>query len=278
VSRFNPATGAPMLASWVSHQISTMPIGGGVDQNGFRLQQNQAANQLFVGGYLSAPFGALPQLLTPYLMTLNPGLGFTAGKHFQSGNNAPLADYFEERGNSVYINTPDIISFNPSTTSMRNYIVSQNNVSGGFDLNITLPLGNSGCERPLTITTVTQPITVVGSSTFTGLGISPSIYTPSPATRPMSQAVLCQQFAMVASPDIWPNPASQEVKLALSDGETIESVTVYDLNGKIVLQAAAPERMRAEMTLDISALTNGVYLIHMTDANGIVHRDKFVKE
>lgn len=69
---------------------------------------------------------------------------------------------------------------------------------------------------------------------------------------------------------VFPNPSSSTVRIALN--QPIEKVKVYDLNGSCVLDMEHPEK-RNTMDIDVSGLTNGVYLI---EVNG-VYNEKLVK-
>lgn len=275
LARCNPATGA-YLTPLTSLQINTLPIGGGVDQNGFRIQFNNAG-QIVIGGYLSAPTGLMPQLLTPFHMTVTPAFAFVDGHYQQSGNNAPLTGYFEERGNSVYINTPDMLAFN--STANRSYTVSQNSVLGGFDLNI-MSTAAANCDRKFSVTPFNNTPIVVSAGSFPPISTIPTPYDPSPAPRPIAQSQLCPapSPAAMGQVSVYPNPANAELNIDLGDEAQVTSVTVFDMKGNKVLETAVTERLRGVFALDISRLNAGVYLITVRDADGVEYREKFVKE
>lgn len=273
VAQINAVTGA-YLTPLINHQIATLPIGGGVDQNGFQLVRH-STGRIIVGGYLSAPTGAMPELLTCFQMTLTPALGFSDGRYYRSGNNAPLFGYFEERGNSVYINTPDMICFNP--TAARTFLVSHNNVNGGFDLNRS-QAAMGGCERPFTVTSGSTPPVFTTAGVFTPLTFLPTAYDPSPTARPMNQSMLCQQPLAPMQPDIYPNPATTELYVSLGEETQVASVTIYDLKGNKVLEQAVTERLRGDTKIDVALLQAGVYVITIRDTDGMEYREKFVKE
>jgi hypothetical protein len=273
VAQVNALTGA-YLTPLVNHQISTLPIGGGVDQNGFHMVRN-SAGQIVVGGYLSAPAGAMPELLTCFQMILTPGLAFVNGRYYRSGNNAPLFGYFEERGNSVFINTPNMIAFNP--IAVRTFLVSQNNVNGGFDLNRS-QTAIGPCERAFPVTTGNTPPVYTSAGVFTALAMTPTVYTPTPTVRPINQTMLCQQALPTVQPDIYPNPSTAELFVSLGEETQVASVTIHDLKGNKVLEHAVTERLRGNTKIDVSLLNAGVYLITIRDTDGVEYREKFVKE
>jgi hypothetical protein len=275
----DPLTGM-FLTPWTRHQMTAYPIGSGVDQNGFRLQQSKS-NMIVVGGYLSAPFGALPQLLTPFQVTMKDNLSFLAAKVYQSGNNSPLSPgYYEESGNSVFINTPDMITYN--RFSDRTYLVNQNTVNGGFDLNVSSLLKVSKCEKLVPVSTVTTNPVIVGSGSFNPLPMYTWPYASSNPPRPMQQITLCQSIAPTLivndqEPLLSPNPANDLLNVAL-DEETIQDVSVYDMKGNIVLAQKANQRTGNVMEIPVGKLDQGAYIIEITTKEGNTYRERFVKQ
>ena len=282
IARCSPTTGLFATTGWTRHQITAFPIGGGVDQNGFRLQQTPN-KQIVIGGYLSAPNGAMPQQLTPFQMVLRDNLAFLAAKVYQSGNNSPLSpSYFEENGNSVFINTPDMIAYNK--TFNRTYLVNQNTVNAGFDLNISSLLQPSKCEKAVQVTTYTDPHNIIGTGNFNPLPMYANPYNPHEKNRACSNIVLCQyppaSSIVVNTPGVAllsPNPASSKLVITLEE-ETIQSVLVYDMKGNRVLSQKGAERASNEMTLGIEKLDQGAYIVEITSKEGVVYRERFVKE
>ncbi len=277
IAKCDPTTGL-FLTPWISHQFSTLPIGGGVDQNGFRLQQTPD-NYIILGGYLSAPFGALPQQLTPFQVVMRDDLAFIAAKQYQSDNNSPLSpSYFEENGNSVFINTPDMIVYNPY--ERRTYLVNQNTNYGGFDLNVSSLFKASKCEKLLPVNTLTNNPNIIGIGNFNPLPMYSAVYMPNPGPRPILEHILCQSIAPKAlatvTPNVLlaPNPASDLLNITLDD-ETIREVVVYDMKGKLVLSQNATER---KLTLQVGKLDQGAYVIEITTEEGTIYHERFVKE
>ncbi|MNU84953.1 hypothetical protein D3C71_746840 [compost metagenome] len=282
IAQCNPYNGA-FITPWFRHQITVLPIGGGVDQNGFRLQQT-LDNIIIIGGYLSAPFGAMPEQLTPFQMVLKDNLSFLAAKVYQSGNNSPLSpSYFEENGNSVFINTPDMIAYNPN--HKRTYLVNQNINDGGFDLNVSSLFQPSKCEKMVPVSTVTTPHNIIGVGNFNPLPMYTNSYYPYDKHRPKSHIILCQGVAPAMAVNhsnapgslLAPNPASDLLTVTLED-ETIQDVLVYDMKGNLVLSQKATERTFNEITLGVGKLNQGAYIIEVTTNEGITHRERFVKE
>lgn len=69
---------------------------------------------------------------------------------------------------------------------------------------------------------------------------------------------------------IWPNPAQNFIQFS---GADVSKVQVTDLLGKQVLS----QNVTIEKTLDVSTLTNGMYLVQAWDDNGAVSTLKFLK-
>lgn len=280
IAKCDPLTGI-FLTPWHSHQFAALPIGGGVDQNGFRLQQTPD-NFIVVGGYFSAPFGALPQQLTPFQVVMRDDLAFIAAKEYQSDNNSPLSpSYFEESGNSTFINTPDMIVYN--RFSRRTYLVNQNTNFGGFDLNVSSLFKPSKCEKMHPVNSFTTTPNVVGSGNFNPLPMYAVTYLPTPGPRPIMENILCQSISPTAiavitpSPVLAPNPATDLLSITL-DEETIQDVVVYDLKGNLVLSQKATGRTPHVITLEIGKLDQGAYVIEITTKEGTIHHERFVKE
>lgn len=279
IAMCDPVTGA-FLSPWTHHQMASFPIGSGVDQNGFRLQQSKS-NLIVVGGYLSAPFGALPEQLTPFQVTMKDNLTFLAAKVYQSGNNSPLSpSYYEENGNSVFINTPDMITYN--RYSDRTYLVNQNTINGGFDLHVSSLLKASKCEKLVPVNTFTTTAFIVGSGNFNPLPMYTASYPSSNPPRPMQHITLCQSVAptlAVNNPDpvLSPNPANDLLNVTL-DEETIQDVSVYDMKGNLVLSQKASQRTTNVMAISVGKLDQGAYIIEITTKEGTIQRERFVKQ
>jgi hypothetical protein len=66
---------------------------------------------------------------------------------------------------------------------------------------------------------------------------------------------------------IYPNPASTELTITL-DRETLRSVRIYDMAGKLVYIREGLNHGKAQ--IDISAISNGMYYVHIETAHGII--------
>lgn len=72
---------------------------------------------------------------------------------------------------------------------------------------------------------------------------------------------------------VHPNPGRTHVMLNLSENRFPAAVRIYDASGRPVA-----ERHISGTRLDISALSAGMYLLHLTAADGTVHIGKIVKQ
>lgn len=71
------------------------------------------------------------------------------------------------------------------------------------------------------------------------------------------------------SPHVIPSPTNGWLKIIAA--ESISKTEIYDLSGKLVLKINNPERI-----LDLSQLTNGMYVVQSTSQRGNIYIDKIV--
>lgn len=71
---------------------------------------------------------------------------------------------------------------------------------------------------------------------------------------------------------IYPNPAQD--RLSISSEQDIDSVIIYDLNGRKVLHKSINNRSK---NIDIQSLSTGSYLIQIFHKKQLLHTDKFIK-
>lgn len=78
------------------------------------------------------------------------------------------------------------------------------------------------------------------------------------------------------APDIvaYPNPASENVTILFKDLETVAEYQLFDLFGRNLMNGKI---MDEETTLNISSLSNGIYLLKVTAGNQILGTTKIVK-
>lgn len=71
---------------------------------------------------------------------------------------------------------------------------------------------------------------------------------------------------------IYPNPATSNLTINLKTGETIKTKSVYSLVGEQVFYDISNKN-----TMDVTMLSNGVYLLQIETQNGITYSKKIVK-
>lgn len=279
--KFNSIAVTPVFPA-VRHTISCLPTASVA--NGFRLQQNTAGTQVIVGGYAWNP--AAGPTLTPFQTTTNPGLGtFISAKIFPSANASPLTGYYNESGAPSFINTPDMLSYHAN--SNRTFLVNPS-TNVGFDMLRSLPTGASPCETACQFTAASAQWPVA-QNTVAFTNLTPTLPTlgASFASRSLMHTVLCS--AAAAAPveneitadqtmtvSLFPNPAHDQLEI-YAEAQLTEA-TIYDLNGSAVLRSFNTENARGALLIDISALKPGVYVVLLKSKDGLVQRERFVKE
>ncbi|HKK68765.1 MAG TPA: T9SS type A sorting domain-containing protein, partial [Bacteroidales bacterium] len=92
-------------------------------------------------------------------------------------------------------------------------------------------------------------------------GCNPDCYTSTPQVQTIRMLPL----------EVYPNPAGRQI--SISGSEAGGQLRVYNQQGQVCLET----EYRAGNTLDVSALSSGVYTIRL-NAGGKYHRGQFVKE
>ncbi|QTE22174.1 T9SS type A sorting domain-containing protein [Polaribacter cellanae] len=70
---------------------------------------------------------------------------------------------------------------------------------------------------------------------------------------------------------IYPNPTSGNITIEVPAGSEIENITVYDVGGRLITTALNTKH------LDMSAFTNGFYLLKFQTTDGTIGNKKFMK-
>ena len=77
--------------------------------------------------------------------------------------------------------------------------------------------------------------------------------------------------ATLSTLSIYPNPVIDNLFIT-TDATNIEQITIYSVSGQLVMTAATNDK-----TVDVSALTEGVYVLQIQTENGI-STQRFVKK
>lgn len=72
--------------------------------------------------------------------------------------------------------------------------------------------------------------------------------------------------------NVFPNPAKSYINVD-SNSPDVESIEVYDINGKLVLKSKI--RASEKTTIDISMLNSGTYIYKVTGTNTVITTNKF---
>ncbi|WP_445452593.1 FG-GAP-like repeat-containing protein [Flavobacterium sp. 25HG05S-40] len=74
---------------------------------------------------------------------------------------------------------------------------------------------------------------------------------------------------------VFPNPAKNQINIQLKDNlnVTLSSVSIYDLNGKVVLTTA-----NVNQPINVENLTIGTYIVSVSDTENKTYTQKFIKE
>ncbi|MFN3756635.1 MAG: T9SS type A sorting domain-containing protein, partial [Flavobacterium sp.] len=71
---------------------------------------------------------------------------------------------------------------------------------------------------------------------------------------------------------VYPNPVKNEIHI--QSEMALSKADIFDINGRKVLSAELDQRN----SIDVQSLTNGVYIISITDSNGLQSSQKLIKQ
>jgi len=280
VTYCDPTTGA-ILTNMFSYTPVGFPIGSGIDVNGFRLQET-INKEIVIGGYITAWNNIyLPTKLTPFHVTLDAPLTTMLDfQLYQSDDNWNSGDYFSMLGNSVYINTPDIIAYNEWFD--QSYMVIPNDIMKGYDLTVSHPTKKSNCTKQYPTNLLVRTPIHVGAANVPYLPMYQVAWSENPNGRNINELELCKRknLEIAASGSatgmLFPNPANDQLTVSIENG--IRSLKLIDLNGALIQSVDLGSDTRTEWTLSVVDLKSGVYFIESVDTEGTIIRERFVKE
>ena len=76
--------------------------------------------------------------------------------------------------------------------------------------------------------------------------------------------------APICQMQVYPSPAHSIIQVDMPPGDLLQSVALFDLNGRMVQQVTGLSSQRT--TLDVSQLPNGLYVVAAQTAQGTVVR------
>jgi hypothetical protein len=74
---------------------------------------------------------------------------------------------------------------------------------------------------------------------------------------------------------LYPNPATENLHLELTDNIVIDKINIYNQLGEVVIQKQISSR---SAQINVASLSKGVYIIEVISASGDYFKEKFVKE
>jgi len=93
----------------------------------------------------------------------------------------------------------------------------------------------------------------------------------------MSQLTLDVKNSEMRTLSVYPNPATDQVTVELPEGLTDETLTLYDLQGRQILQRTLGQSYGEVTVIDTQNLPSGVYFIHIP-LNKVVYMGKLIVE
>ncbi len=186
---------------------------------------------------------------------------------FGGNNMSSGADVFRSNGSAI-VDARSTGRFLPTADSQQDWSVQSNTVSGGVRTMIVTRANNTNDSNDF----VFNPNT--GSLTLMWAHGSSSTYAYHGSNRgATSVSVLSTPKANLLDFEMYPNPASESVKIQLPSGETNASVKFYDYIGKLVLsQNISNDNNR----INVNDLSSGMYILKVV-ADTKIGSQKFIK-
>lgn len=132
------------------------------------------------------------------------------------------------------------------------------------------PLDQPDASTPAT--SVNQLILLFASNSFTGNTYYwDNFDSYGPATTSVSSNVLTQGIR------ITPNPAAEMITIVNDFSHSLNTIIIYDMNGREILRRKEHIQPKSNLQIDISTLPAGIYLIRGWNASGQTESQRFVK-
>ncbi len=192
------------------------------------------------------------------------------------------------------------IVVNPTVTST--YTVTGNSLGCGATSSITqsvnpLPSVNAVTSTSILCTGNTATLSATGATTYSWSGVGSgasiavnptvtTVYTVTGTdangcvatiaiTQTVSACTGIGELSKTASLMVYPNPATSDVTVFVSDLSNSTKVEVMDALGRVIISA---ELKATSTTISVSELANGMYSYRIVNENGLVGFGKLVKE
>jgi|LauGreDrversion4_2_1035121.scaffolds.fasta_scaffold78365_2 hypothetical protein len=189
------------------------------------------------------------------------------------GNNQSILSRITSNWNESVVtwNTQPLFSnvnettLNQSTSPSQDYL--NINVTALVQDMVDNPNSSFGFRLALVNEAVTSSLSFC-SSEFPNTAKRPSL-----AIEYRLEDAAVQSFSFEAF-ELYPNPTQNMLYLNFSQDVNTRTVALYDMQGKIVLQTAAPDKTSA---IDIQVLNTGIYTIVVKDEMAIYRTEQFHK-
>ncbi len=156
-------------------------------------------------------------------------------------------------------------TFTPQNTAMYGYKIIRLNSNGTYDNTFVTGTGFNNAIWSIDIQPDGKILIGGGFTSYNGTSVNRLIRLNNPS-------VLSNSDFYKSKISLYPNPVNEILNLDLSNIETIENLTIYDVTGKNVLEI----KDISNHQIDVSSLEKGVYFIDIKTQNGSF-KEKFVK-
>ena len=198
-------------------------------------------------------------LVAPSDVWFSVGFG---GLNMSSG-----ADVFRSNGSEV-IDAKSTGRFLPTADSSQDWSLESNTVSGGVRTMTVIRDNNTGDSNDFVFNPSAGSLTIIWAH---GSGSSYSYHGGNRGATTIS-VLSTNNFNDLAF-DIYPNPASESLKVQLSSGSDKASVQFYDYLGKLVLTESVTS---TNNKIEVNGLSKGVYIVKVLSDDKI-GTQKFIK-
>lgn len=235
---------------------NTFTIGNGFNDTVTTLSI-QSDGKIIVGGSFTSYNGST----TNRIIRLN--INGTKDNTFNIGSG-----FLDGTVNNVLIQMDGKIIITGSFSSYKG--VSKNrivrlNVDGSIDSTFNIGSGFNNYSSKTSIQSDGKLLIGGGFTSYNGTSVNRLIRLNNPS-------VLSNSDFSKSKISLYPNPVNEILNLDLSNIETIENLTIYDVTGKNVLEI----KDISNHQIDVSSLEKGVYFIDIKTQNGSF-KEKFVK-
>lgn len=148
----------------------------------------------------------------------------------------------------------------PTADTTNNLTLASNTVSGSTRTIVVTRPFSTGDDKDYTFTSSLNSLNVLWA---VGSGTTVTQQHASRGTATITFTLGNEDFSLENSLAIYPVPASAVITISNSKGLVIDSVRIFDINGREVRELAKPA-MANDVVTDISTLGAGLYFVEIT--------------